>query len=154
VKYKFTLIGLVIALLIGVFSNLFDLDPFDKLVDFFNSVEHYEIDEYFIGGIILLFFIMADLISWQRNQKVELEKVRVYKAMIFSLHHILNNFLNQMQLFQFTAQTTPGFDPKVLKLYDEIIEETTKQVKELSNLKEIDEQAIKESVLPKSSNSA
>ncbi len=130
-------------------SNIFDLDPFDHLVIFFSSVEQYEIDEIFIGGLVFLFFLVADLISRRRDQKVEMEKVKIYRAMINSSHHILNNFLNQMLIFKMTAEDTPGFDPKILRLFDEIISDARHQIDALSTIAEISQEAIEESIKPK-----
>jgi len=146
-QYRLTWIGFGIATLVGFFSYLIDLDPFDHLVDFFASVEKYELDEIFIGVVIFLVFLAADLLVQQRREKVEREKTRIYRAMITSSHHILNNFLNQMQLFKMTAESTPGFDPEVLDLYNRIIDDASRQIEALSSLTEISEKAIRESVM-------
>ncbi|NPA24874.1 MAG: hypothetical protein GXO34_03495 [Deltaproteobacteria bacterium] len=147
-QYRLTWIGLGISILVGVLSYLIDLDPFDRLVDFFASVEKYELDEIFIGVVIFLAFLAADLLIQQRKEKVEREKSRIYRAMITSSHHILNNFLNQMQLFKMTAESTPGFDPEVLELYNRIIDDASQQIDALSSLTEISEEAIRKSVMP------
>ena len=44
--------------------------------------------------------------------KLENAKLRIYKAMLSSSHHILNNFIYQMDIFKITAEDTPGFDAK------------------------------------------
>jgi signal transduction histidine kinase len=149
-RYKLTWIGLAIAVAIAVTSNVIDFDPFAHLVRFFDKMEHYEIDELFVGALIFLVFFTVDLLRLQREQKVEHEKNKVYKAMIASSHHILNNFLNQMQLFKITAESTPGFDQEILAMYDTIMKEASDQIKELSNISEISETSIKEAVMPKS----
>ena len=151
-RYKLTMVGFGASILIGVLSYAIDLDPFDRLVDFFNTMEHYELDELFVAWVILMTFITLDLLIQQRNQKIENEKTKVYKAMISSTHHILNNFLNQMQIFKITAQNTPGFDQQILDFYDTIIDEATNQLEALSSLKEINEAAIRKSVAPKERN--
>ena len=148
-RYKLTWIGFAIAVLVAVLSNTIDLDPFDRLVGFFSSVEKYELDEIFIAGVIFLVFMAVDLLIRQRNRKIEREKIKVYEAMISSAHHILNNFLNQMQLFKITAQETPGFNKDILAMYDMIINEASSQIKALSSISEISETSIKESVMPK-----
>ncbi len=148
-RYKLTLLGLNLAILIAVLSNIFDLDPFDRLVSLFSSVEKYEIDEIFIGALVFLVFFMAELILWHRNQKIEIEKVKIYRAMIASSHHILNNFLNQMLIFKMTAEETPGFDQDILKLYDEIIKDAKQQIEALSSIGKISQEAIEESIKPR-----
>jgi len=150
-RYKITWFGLALAVLVGILSNIFDLDPFDNLVLLFQSVEDYEIDEIFIALIIFLLFLATDLILHQKDRKVEAEKVKVYKAMASSTHHILNNFLHQMQLFKMTADNTPGFDPRILQLYNTIINEATQQIEALSSISEINETAIQKSVMPRGS---
>ncbi len=145
---RLTLIGAAIAALIVVLSNMFELDPFDRLVELFESVEQYEIDEYFIAALVFLLFWLADLLLLKREQRVEAEKIKIYKAMIFSTQHILNNFLNQMLLFKMAAEETPGFDQNVLNMYNKIISDTTEQIEALSSITEISEQNIKKAVLP------
>ena len=81
-------------------------------------------------------------------QKSEREKIRIYKAMIQSTHQILNNFLHQMTIFKLTAEDTPGFDHKVLALYEQIIEDATRQIAALSNITDIDEKSIRASIAP------
>ncbi len=150
-RYKLTIVGFFLSVSIAVLSNIFDLDPFDHLVTFFSSVEQYEIDEIFIGSLVFLFFFVADLILWHRDQKVEMEKVKIYRAMITSSHHILNNFLNQMLIFKMTAEATSGFDPEILRLYDDIISDARQQIEALSTIAEISQEAIEESIKPKPS---
>lgn len=76
----------------------------------------------------------------------DLAKIKVYKAMIHSAHHILNNFLNQMMIFKLTAEDTPGFDPKILSLYDKIIGDATTQIDALSSITTIDDISIREAL--------
>ncbi len=140
--------GVGIGLLVLVLSKLYDLDPFDRLADFFETVEQYELDEFFIAVLIVLVFFAADLLLKERKRKIEHEKVKVYKAMVSSAHHVLNNFLNQMLLFKITAEDTPGFDKEVLDLYDVVMEEAKEQISALSSITEVSEERIKEAVRP------
>ena len=141
------------ALLIPVIAAIIETDPFEVLVHVLKSAEKYELDEFFLALFIFLGFLVVDLLQRQKKQKIEKEKeqekIGIYAAMLSSTHHILNNFLNQMQLVKITADNTPGFDKKVLDLYDTIMQDAEKQIQELSNLPEITEETIKESVKPK-----
>jgi len=141
--------GVGIGLVILVLSRLYDLDLFDRLSSFFETVEKYELDEFFIAGIIVLLFFAADLLLKEKKRRIEHEKVKIYKAMISSAHHVLNNFLNQMLLFKITAEDTPGFDKEILDLYDVVMEEAKKQISALSSISEVNEEKIKEAVKPK-----
>ena len=146
--HKLTWIGLAVSLLLFGIAAIFELDPADLLMDLLKSTEEYELDEFFLAILIFLCFLAVDLFQRQKQLKIEEEKIIVYTAMLSSAHHILNNFLNQMQLVKITADNTPGFDPRVLDLYDSIMNDAEQQMHKLSNLTEITEETIKESVKP------
>ncbi len=108
-----------------------------------------KIDELLIAVVTFMCFLSVDIVRKYWRQKAELEKVKIFKAMLASTHHILNNFLNQMQLFKLTAEETPNFDQDVLRLYDEIMESATNQIKILSEIDEISESSIHAAASPK-----
>lgn len=146
--YKFTIIGTVLALLVYVSAILLDLDAFETVVAFFDEMEHLELDELIIPFMMIVGFSVIDLVRAVNLRRMDREKTKVYKAMARSANHVLNNFLNQVQLVKITADETPGFDPEVLALYDKTINEATTQIEALSSLTEIDEHAIWDSVNP------
>lgn len=148
-EYKLTLIGLFVALLMSVAAIVFELELFEKLVTLMHEIEHFEIDELILPVMVALIFAVIDLFRRHNRHKVEVEKVKIYQAMIFSTQHILNNFLNQMQLFKIRAETTPDFDQTVLKLYDRVIEDAQMQIQGLSSLTQVTEKEIKDAVTPK-----
>ncbi|MEM7584476.1 MAG: hypothetical protein AAF560_13895 [Acidobacteriota bacterium] len=143
-----TLIGLGIAVSALLLTVIFDLDLFERSVGLLEALERYEVDELVIPLLIFLVFALLDQIKNRRSHAVELEKVKIYRAMLTSTHHILNNFLNQMRLFQLTAKDTPGFDPEVLAFYERIVEDASTQIEALGSITEIDEVSIKRSVIP------
>ncbi len=147
--YKITLLGLGIAISILITSLVFDVDIFEQLVNLVLRLEQYEIDELIIPLVIFLIFAFVDIFKRNRINNVNTEKLKIYSAMMSSTQHILNNFLNQMQLFKLTAEDTPKFNPEVLALYDEIIDEASMQITALGNVHHIDEIAIQEAVAPK-----
>lgn len=148
-KYKLTIWGLLISLLTYMSTVLFDLELFESTVSALHRFEHLEIDELIIPALILLLFSCLDLRRRHREEIIEKEKVKIYKAMLFSTEHILNNFLNEMQIFKLTAEETEGFDQDVLKLYDEVIHEASAQVDSLGSITHINEDAIQKAVKPR-----
>ncbi len=148
-KYKFTLIGLTISLITYLGAIILELDLFENLAEFLWRFEDIELDEVAIPLFVFILFALLNLIDWHEKHKASIEKIKVYKAMVFSTHHILNNFLNQMFLFKVEADNTEGFPTETLDLYDQIIRETKAQIEELSNLDEISEAAIFKSVKSK-----
>lgn len=151
-----TLIGFVVACLVSAFGMHLETDLFEYIIDrfkqfhaFLHSYEHYELDELIIPAAILLGFGILDLFVKYRNYKLQHEKALIYKAMLFSTHHILNNFLNQMQLFKITAADTEGFDPEIITLYDTIIAQAKEQIESISHITDLREESIYAAIKPK-----
>ena len=148
-NYSVTLLGLGISLVVLIMGVACDVDFFEQLVNLLNNLEAYEIDELIIPFFIFFMFAFVDGFKRNRLNKVNREKLKIYTAMMSSTQHILNNFLNQMQLFKLTAEDTPNFDSEVLGLYDEIIDEAKMQITALGNVNHINENSIHEAVAPK-----
>ncbi len=148
-NHKFTIVGMAIGFGLLFITFAFKIDFFEIVTDTLMSFEHYEIDEFIIPLLVIVFFASFDQFRKQKLQKIEQEKVKIYKAMLSSSHHILKNFLNQMQLFKFTAENTPDFDAETLALYDVVIEDTLTQLDALGSISKIDEASIFDSVVPK-----
>ena len=150
-NYTLTFIGATLATSLLLITLIADIDLFEAAIAILEKFENYEVDEFIIPAFIFLRFAFIDLSKRQKKQKIELEKIKIYEAMMSSTHHILNNFINQILLFKITADKTPGFNPKVLALYDQIHNEATAQIEALGNIAKIDEKSIHASVAPKHS---
>lgn len=125
-----------------------DLEVFEMFTDSLQAMEHYNVDEFVFPSLVIVIAIFSDALRRRRLNTIEFEKAKIYKAMITSVQHVMNNFLNQMQIFKMTADKTPGFDPRVLALYEVVIKDAMTQLHALSSVTRIDEQAIKTSVEP------
>jgi len=147
-NYKLTLIGLAISVVVLLIAIFFEVDLFEQLSYFLQSLEKYEVDEFIIPIAIVVAFTLFDLIRRQRSQKIELEKIKIYQAMMSSTHHILNNFLNKMQLFKMEAEDNPGFNPDILTFYDKIIEDASMKIDALGRVTNINESSIHAAVTP------
>ena len=147
-QYKLTLLGLVVSLGTLLFSVILNLDLFESFIGYLNAMEAYELDEIIIPFFIFGLFAFFDALKRRKEYSIEREKLKIYKAMLSSSHHILNNFLNQMQIFQITAEDTPGFDPDVLKRFNRIMKNTSEQIAELGAITIVDEKSIYRSVAP------
>ena len=152
-RYRTILLGFLVASCFYLSAVLFDIDYFEGAISALQTLEHLELDEFIIPLLILALFVVVDNRNNRRLHRIEAEKVKVYTAMLSSTQHVVNNFLNKMQLFRISAEETEGFPPDVLELYDEIIDEAMQQIKALSSIAEIDEASILDSVAPKSNNS-
>ncbi len=144
---------MLVSVIFLIISIVFDMDLFERLLVALEDLEKYEIDELFIPLMIFFGFAFADVIKQAKLRRVELEKTKIHRAMLSSTHHVLNNFLNQMQLFKMTADDTPGFDPNVLSLYNQIIAEASGQIESLGSLSDINETTIAAAVAPRQNES-
>ena len=97
-----------------------------------------------LGFTLLLMFLLINIYRIK-----EKEKQTIFTATVSMTQHILNNLLNQMQLFQLEAERTKGFDDEVKSLIGESIKEGEVLVERLSSVKELSEDAIRNSVYPK-----
>lgn len=97
--------------------------------------------------LITLFGILSDSFRNKIMHK-QLEVARTYNSMLHVSQHIINNLLNQMQLFKMEALKNEGFDRDVLKLYDNAIDEASDLTNTLSKVEDISEGHIWESVEP------
>jgi len=68
--------------------------------------------------------------------------------MIYASQHILNNLLNQMQLFRMEALRSNDFDRGIIELYDNAIDEATDLIQRLSQVKSITGESIWAAVDP------
>ena len=146
---KITLIGLLLSIFFWLIIVFFELDLFEIFLDLLERLEVYEIDEVFLPLGLFLMFAFYDQSRKQQLQKIEIEKNNIYKAMLHSTHHVLNNFLNQMLLFRMEAEDVPSFPPEALDSYDNIMEDAKAQIEALGNVEIIDAASIISSVAPK-----
>ena len=147
INYRLSLIGAVVAVSLFLYISITGFDFFELVAGILWRYEHFELDEYVIPLSIFSHFFLLDLLLKQRKQKIEKERSEIYEAMLFTNYHIMNNFLNNMQLFKLTAENVPEFPKDVLENYDRIIKETQKQLCSLKQIENIDKKSIKASVI-------
>jgi len=94
-----------------------------------------------IVGLVLTIGVLAD----RQNKS---DRLDVYRTMLEATHHILNNFLQKMMRIRQAAEDSSDFDKDVLKLYDQLIDETTAQIRKLENISDPSKSAIEDRYLP------
>lgn len=82
----------------------------------------------------------------QKMTEIELEKLKIHRAMANAANHIINDFLNNMMLFKLKAEQSNGFPPGTIRRFEEAIDETTTQLRALGKVIDINERSILESV--------
>lgn len=149
IRKRLKLIGFLVAVLLYIVVHITGADLFEAVIAVLKRFEAYQLDEFVIPAGVFLFFLLFDMRERRKSAEIELEKIKIYKAMLSSTHHVLNNFLNRMQLFRMAAEETEDFPSEILARYDTIIDDATMQIKALSNIEKIDDISIISSVRPK-----
>lgn len=148
-NFSITLLGLFVAIAFYASIVIFNLDLFERLLKLLMKFEYFEIDEVIVAFFVFLIFALCDHVRRRKARQMDAEKLKIYCAMMRSTNHVLNNFLNQMQLFKMTADKTPDFPVATLDLYDQIILEAQQQINALGSIEKIEEGEIWDSVTPK-----
>lgn len=104
-------------------------------------------------AVIVLLVILFGIYTDSSTKKLlikekQLEAASIYNSMIYASQHILNNLLNQMQLFKVEALKSDDFDPEIIKLYDNIIDEAISLVQRLSQVENVTGENIRASIDP------
>ena len=126
-KYIFTIVSILIALMIWFLESVlhhyvFNESEFELIPSNLNEIWM----RAFIIFLVVLFGVFADSFSKKQAAKEkQLESMRIYKSMVDATQHILNNLLNQVQLFKMEAEACKEFNPDVLKEFDGVTNEAS-----------------------------
>lgn len=145
-NYKWTAVGLAIAVLMLAAALSFDLDFFESFCRWLIRYERFELDEFLFPIVIVLVFLVIDLVRYKRAREIQEAREDIYKAMVQASDHVLKNCLNQMLILRYAAEETPGFDPKALKSFDAIVEQAVSQLEALGEIEDVDTEAIGKSL--------
>ena len=135
----FTIAGIVLASIFWLFESsvhylIFEESQFEIIPGELNELWMRIV----IVLLIMIFGIVADFFI-DRIVHKQLEVAHTYSSMIYASRHILNNLLNQMQLFKLEALKTKDFDRDIIKLYDNSIIEASDLIDTLSRVEVIPE---------------
>ena len=133
----FTIAGIVLASIFWLFESsvhylIFEESQFEIIPGELNELWMRIV----IVLLIMIFGIVADFFI-DRIVHKQLEVAHTYSSMIYASRHILNNLLNQMQLFKLEALKTKDFDRDIIKLYDNSIIEASDLIDTLSKIEVI-----------------
>ena len=155
-KMMFTLISSSIATLFWLFDSLthyfiYGETKLEIIPEDFNELWMRSL----IIILLISFGIFADLFSKKLLEKEkQLEALKIYNSMTFATHHILNNLLNQMQLFRLEAKDSKDFNQDIIKQYDNAIKEASDLLKKLSDVEHITDSNILASIDPNNTDTA
>ncbi len=140
--------ALVAGFVLIFFGTLIDItDNFEELNRFI-IVGDTEIQAFLekVVGYLLGFLLLAlGIWRWlpklieheeltREKLEVQEERLKVFQATMRTVNDIVNNFLNNLQLFRLEAEEKNALEPESLELMDSIIRDTTTKLRKLGDL--------------------
>lgn len=116
------------------------LETFVTSAAMLTTLQTYKGSFFVIITSTLLYFLTRRM--WFKIEDRELEKEAIFISTMRAVQHILNNFLNKMLFFKLVAGEKQSLPQEIIEHYDNVIDETTKQIKKLSGIKEISPEEI------------
>ena len=152
---------LVAGFILIFFGTLIDItDNFEELNRFVivgdTGVQAFleKVIGYLLGFLLLAFGIwrwLPKLIEHEelirKKLEVQEERLKVLRATMATVNDIVNNFLNQLQLFRIKAEKKNALEPELLALMDTITQNTTGKLKKLSELDSTPEKKVADSIV-------
>lgn len=139
---------LTLAVLIAIIFWFFD----SSIHYFFYQESEFELlpsdyNELWMRLIIITLMILLGAFTDYFSNKIlakerQLEAINIYNSMLKANQHILNNLLNQMQLFKVEAENSQDFNPDILKLFDKSVYEASELLYNLSQIENITDENI------------
>ena len=135
-SHLFVCIAILLAVSILAGSWFSNLDLFDTGLREILRIENNELDEFASAFVLIVVGLVIDQLRERRvarrRAEIEEQQLRVLKATMRTVQDIVNNFLNNMQLFRMEAEDGP-LSVESLKLFDDLINETAEKLKALGD---------------------
>ena len=130
------------------------------LLGFYFSPEGGELWKVLFNRGLALFAIWITAIlalKWKTHEKeifslthdMENEKQKIYLATIKGAQHVTNNLLNQLKIVELEIENNPAFDKEVLSMFQDMQNEASSLMRDLSSVDKINDKIILDSVYPK-----
>ena len=141
-KRLFTTISISIALLFWFFDSIVHYFVFSETAF---EVLPSDLNELWMRCVIVVLIVAFGVFA---DRRIGFEKVDVYRAMLGATNHILRNHLQSMLLFRDEAENCKDYDKYVLELYDQVVDETVEQIRNLDNIQEPNKANIEDRYRP------
>jgi hypothetical protein len=142
----------MIAVLLSAFflSTTFLVHEIDVLytlsavVQVLEDLEPYEVDDLVIVLLLMSGGLLVDAMIASRRRKRALEiqeqRLRVFKATMRTVHDIVNNYLNNLQLFRLESETL--LPAESWALFDQLLHDTATKLQVLGDLDDTPERLM------------
>ncbi len=118
---------------------------------FFDSIVHYlgygelefeiipsDFNEFWMRSVIFILLLAFGVFADYHTNKIikkDAEKHDVYMAMLGVTRHILRNFSKNILSLRSDTEDSKSFNIDILKIYDQVMDDTINQIKNLENIK-------------------
>lgn len=141
IDYKFTAVSLVLSILILFLALTDRIEVFENIVEFFEILEAYEVDEFFIAAFLISLGLVFDfrliLLKRKTTAIIKDKEIAVLKATMNNVLDIVNNYLNQIQLLSVEAEENGKVSKKNIQLIETLTADTSKRLKKIADLQEV-----------------
>jgi len=134
-----TIIAAITAAGIVAAAALLNFDLVTVSLPFLERIEKHKVDDMLAGFVLIVLAVAIDL--WRRRKRhqreIEEQKLRTLKATMRTVQDIVNNFLNNLLLFEMDMQA--NVPPRAFEQLDELARQTYEKLKALGDLQEVRE---------------
>jgi hypothetical protein len=126
------------SLAVPILATIFftNLDLFDSGLREILHIEDNEWDEFGSAVLLIVIGLAIDRLRARqvakRQSEIDAQRLRVLQATMRTVHDLVNNFLNNLQLFRLEAEDGP-LSLESLKFFDDLIYETAEKLKALGD---------------------
>lgn len=99
---------------------------------------------YVVLSSAVIFYLTRE--AFRQHDAASKEKAEIFHSTIRGAHHVLLNYLNQMQLVTLEAERVEGFDKDILKLSQTLSEEAALELRRIGEIQDISSEAINSEV--------
>ena len=135
-KFPVTFFATALAAMLTLLSLFTHFDLFTFMLEVCSRIKSYHMDKLAMPVAVILagWFIDHTIVRPREEQEAEIQaqRLRVLKATMRSVHHIVNNCLNSLQLFRLDAED--ALPPESLSLLDELVQDTSAKLRALGDL--------------------
>jgi hypothetical protein len=145
-ELRFTAIGAFLAIGLATIEILTNIDIVKIDLVFLESIERHRADDILCGITLVIVGLAIDrVLSHQRRRKrqqdeIEAQRLRTLKATMRTVHDIVNNFLNNLMLFEIPAQDDAPHSS--LNTIEELIQHTSQELRALGDVESVVEQSL------------
>jgi hypothetical protein len=146
VEMRFTLAGVLLGTGLILTAVLTQIDLVRLNLNLLEFLHRREADDILTGLTLMLAGLTVDrLLSRNRRRRrqrdeIEAQKIRTHKATMRTVQDIVNNFLNNLMLFEMPAKDNMPHGS--LDTVEELIHHTAQQLRSLGDLESVEETSL------------